>query len=550
MKRLPAQLACLSIFALFCQANAADALVRKEKLQIVFLFGQSNMVGLADPMTAWYLTQPAWVPPREVAMSKPETLDWRSLYWQGVQNFEGPQELKDQLQALYKERGKSRSLWRGRINDKKNAWQEEQWGPKPKDARDSIYEFLDGKAIEEGIYARMAAILDNPLNEFPQEKLYQQILDRDKKNAEHIERVREIYLKGTRGEDFTAFEAALQEAKIPKKPKGDIEALRATYAALAKKHVNLPIAGRTHIAGYGAITGSVGEGIQSSTQGPLSIGYGGGLTNIGPEYGVGITLERLVDAPILLVKCAWGNTTLKNAWRPGSLDGVETPIEKAVREAWNREETKRAEQNGREPKLLPPPAKTGGPGWSWTMALPHVRKVLADPGKYHPDYDPKLGYDLAGMVWFQGYSDTKNEAYGEQLVEMIKWFRKEVDAPKMPVVCGSMGVGAYDHKVFEGNVNRGMLYAANSPELKGGVDVVNTGRYYPLELDLLYDAISKLTKGEPEYDKLKRIQSGAISNKSYHYHGSAKFFLLAGDAMARSLAGLMGGGQASIHDLK
>ena len=550
MKRFPTLFACLSIFVLPFQGNAADSMVRKEKLQIVFLFGQSNMVGLADPMTAWYLTQPAWVPPCEVAMGKPEALDWKTLYWQGVQNFVGPQELKDQLQALSDERARSRNMWRGRINDKKSAWQEEQWGPRPDNKRDSIYAFLDAKAIEEGIYTRMAAVLDNPLNEFPQATAYQQILERDQKNAGHIERVREIYLKGTKGEDFAAFEAAIKEAKIPKKPKGDIEAIRAKYAALAKQHVNLPIAERTHIAGYGAITGSVGEGIQTATQGPLSIGYGGGLTNIGPEYGIGITLERLVDAPILLVKCAWGNTTLREAWRPGSLDGVETPTEKAVREAWNHEESQRAQAAGRAPQLKSPPKKTGGPGWSWTMALPHIRMVLADPGKYHPGYDPKLGYDLAGMVWFQGYSDSKNEAYGEQLVEMIQWFRNVMEAPELPVVCGSMGVGAYDHMVFEGPVNQGMLHAANSPELKGRVDVVNTGRYYPLELDLIYHAFNGLDRNSPEYLELKRIQNGAISNKAFHYHGSAKFFLLAGDAMARSLAGLMAGERPSIHDWK
>jgi hypothetical protein len=229
---------------------------------------------------------------------------------------------------------------------------------------------------------------------------------------------------------------------------------------------------------------------------------------------------------------------------------VETPIEKAMREAANREEIKRAEVNGRKPKLLPVPKKTGSPGWCWTMALPHVRKVLADPGKYHPDYDPEIGYDLAGMVWFQGFSDSKNEAYGEQLVEMIQWFRQQVDAPEMPVVCGSMGVGAYDQMAFAGNVNQGMLHAAKSPELKGSVDVVNTGRYYPLELDLIYRAFVGLDRDSGAFDDLKRIQNGAISNKAFHYHGSAKFFLLAGDAMARSLATLMGGGQASILELE
>ena len=35
---------------------AEQAPLKKEKLQIVFCLGQSNMVGLADVKTAWYLS--------------------------------------------------------------------------------------------------------------------------------------------------------------------------------------------------------------------------------------------------------------------------------------------------------------------------------------------------------------------------------------------------------------------------------------------------------------------------------------------------------------
>jgi hypothetical protein len=36
---------------------AEEAPIKKEKLQIVFCFGQSNMVGVADVKTAWYLSE-------------------------------------------------------------------------------------------------------------------------------------------------------------------------------------------------------------------------------------------------------------------------------------------------------------------------------------------------------------------------------------------------------------------------------------------------------------------------------------------------------------
>jgi hypothetical protein len=225
---------------------------------------------------------------------------------------------------------------------------------------------------------------------------------------------------------------------------------------------------------------------------------------------------------------------------------VETPTEKAQREAANALEAARAKEEGREPKPRPAPEKTGKPSWAWNMAMPAVREVLKNPGKYHPEYNPEKGYDIAGMVWFQGYSDMNNEAYGEQLDEMIKWFRKEINAPEMPFVAGSLGVGSYYHNAFKGYVNEGMVKAALSPDLKGSVDIVNTGRFYPLELDAADNIFLSMEKGTPEQQELNTFLRKTTSNKPFHYRGSAKFFLLTGDAMARSLANLMAGGEPTI----
>ena len=520
--------------------------IKKDKLQIVFCFGQSNMVGMAEVKTAWYLTQPQYVPPKDIALKKSKIFNWGDLYWQGVRTFEGPQEMKDQLKKLVDERGDSRAKWRGRVKSKTEPWNEAEWGPKPKiKNRDDMYAFLDKKAVEEGIYARMAKILDSPENKFPAEKAYEEIANRDTFNAGKIKLAREIYVNGTKGEDFDAFNAAVKKA-FPKDDKRSAEVKRTAYAKLAESMVNLPIAKRTYLAGFGAIAGSKGEGITSETNGILSIGYGADIIRIGPEYGIGIMLEKLVDAPILLVKCAWGNTTVNEAWRPGSLDGVETPTEKAMREAWNQKEIAKAKAEGREPKLRQAPKPKNKLSWCWSMTLPFVKKVLADPGKYYPGYDPKVGYDIAGMVWFQGYSDAGNKAYGEQLTEMIKWFRKEINAPNMPVVCGSMGVGGYNHTAFLGAVNSGMVYASQAPGLKGTVDVVNTARYFPAELGLLIKGLHAYGKDSPEYKKLIGIHLRANSNHGFHYYGSAKFMLLAGDDMAHSLANLMAGGKPNI----
>lgn len=525
-------------------------ILKKEKLQIVFCFGQSNMVGLAAVPTAWHMTQPQYVPPKEVALQKTRFFDY-NFYWSGVNYYEGPR--KAELAALIEERRISRMTWRQRVNGANGIqWDEAKWGKHPGKGRSNVEPFLDLKAEEEGIYQRIAEILDSKENKFTVNDAYAELVNRDKEIADAVERVRGIYLKETKPEDFDAFEAAVSAAVQEKRlvttvgkgaPFPDAEKHRAAYAELAEKHLHLPIAKRTRIHGHGAIAGSEGAGIETSTQGPLSVGYGGGLTTIGPEYGVGITLERLVDAPILLVKCSWGNTSIAGAWRAPSLDGVETPAEKAGREAWNKAEAERAKKEGREFIPTPAPTATGELAWAWNMVMPQVDKVLADPGKYYPGYDPKVGYEVAGLVWFQGYSDKDNPAYGELLAQMIRDFRKKVDAPNMPVVCGALGMAGFKSAAASQWANKGMLQAAQMPDLAGTVDVVNTAPFYPQEFDLLGQVMASFEQGTPEHEKALLMKKRATSNSGFHYHGSAKFFLLTGDAMARSLANLMAGGK-------
>ena len=539
-------IACAMAGILAMTANAGEKKIKKKKLQIVFLMGQSNMVGLADIRTAWYLTQPQYVPPKAVIATKSPKFNWENLYWQGIRTYDGPEKYKDALNALYLERRASRSKWRQRVRGVHGPWKAE-WGEKPKGSgRGVMYPYLDKKAEEEGIYKRMDEIIGNAENKFTMEVAYAEIIGREKENADAVKRVRNHYLRGTKAEDFDAFNAAVKEAKIPLRPETDVEAHRAKYAALAAKHLNLPIAKRTHIYAFGHVTGS-GEQNRKSSGGPLTVGYGGGITTIGPEYGVGIALERVIDGPILLVKCSWGNTALGGSWLPPSLDGVETPIQKTNRQAWNAQEADNAKKDGREPKLRAAPKKTGKLTYCWGMTLPQIDKVLADPGKFHPEYNSKAGYEVAGMVWFQGYSDNGNRAYGEQLVELVKFMRKKVNTPKMPFVCGTLGMASYKHVALKGDVNGGMVQASQHPDMLGSFDVVNTAPFFPVEIDHAHTVRKKVAKDSAEYKTAMAVIGKATSNKGFHYHGSAKCFLLMGDAMGSSLGNLIGGGEPTIN---
>jgi hypothetical protein len=506
------------------------------------MMGQSNMVGYAAPKTAWYLTQPTYQPPAKLGTYKPRFFNWNN-YWRGVTNTLGSEEYMAKGEALIAEREASRKLWRSRIfgnfsraakaEGKKDEWNYKQWGDPPHVRGIHNQEFLDIKAEEAGLYKRMEEYIESPENKFHPKVAVAGIAKRDGFIAEDLKRVKEIFLKGTKPEDFDKMaeaEAALKAAAEDRKKRQFPFENRLEYAKFLKESVNLPIAERTYIAAAGELRSDpLPEGKTfKQANGLLTVGWGQNTGVSGPEYPFGISFERMVDGPVLIVKVAVGGTSLSGNWRPPSLANAETLIEKAAREA-----------NGGEMDVKVGPL--------WTTAMAHVKEVLADPGKFHPDYDPKAGVELAGLVWFQGWNDLNNTAYGEQFVHFIKDFRKEVNAPALPVVTGLMGHEAWKQSTFATEPNKGMLYAAQQPELKGTVDVVNTLPYMPVELGYLWDVEKVFGKESKEAEKAADIKARAISKDGTHYFGNAKFVYLTGDAMARKLVNLLKGGEPSIH---
>jgi len=97
-------------------------------------------------------------------------------------------------------------------------------------------------------------------------------------------------------------------------------------------------------------------------------------------------------------------------------------------------------------------------------------------------------------------------------------------------------------------VNGGMVQAAQHPDMRGTMDVVNTAPYFPLELDMALTVRNSTEKESEEYKDAVEILKAATSNRGFHYHGSAKSFILMGDALGRSLVNLMKGGEPMIHE--
>jgi len=301
--------------------------------------------------------------------------------------------------------------------------------------------------------------------------------------------------------------------------------------------------------------------------GRLTTGYGsrqdpakdGG--KIGPEYTFGLAMERAGSGPVLLIKAAWGGKSLNYDFRPPSSG----PYPRTARDI----------ETGKNP--------VAGAGHYYRLMVEHARKVLADPARVCPAYDPKEGYELAGFIWLQGFNDmvdgnfyprrTKGEVgqrftpYAETLAAFIRDVRKDLGAPRLPFVIGVMGVGGKDPGSEDNLAFREAMAApAALPEFKGNVVAVRTAPFWDEKLGAIQDKKEKVRqmafelriKGkrsanadgrmtEPqqrqylkEYeDKLISPEEAALlkrgaSNGGYHYLGCAKTFALMGEAFAEA----------------
>ncbi|MFT5108336.1 MAG: hypothetical protein ACI8XO_003452 [Verrucomicrobiales bacterium] len=333
------------------------------------------------------------------------------------------------------------------------------------------------------------------------------------------------------------------------------------------------------------LTGSPEKGTLGEGLGKLTAGYGsrsdptedGG--KIGPEFTFGLAMEKAYDGPILIIKTAWGGKSLHTDFRPpsaGPYEFSETHLESLKKKGKNLVEVQadKAKATGRYYHLM----------------VEHVAKVLKDVKRVYPDYNAKLGYEIAGFAWFQGWNDMVDgntyperrnpggyDLYSELMTQFIRDVRKDLSAPEMPFVIGVMGVGGIRDE--PNYFRQAMAVPAALPEFKGNVIAVETAPYWDEPLSVLADemgAVKKaayyLKKGQPfhvrknpigdtllnkylegddtamsseeikafmkEY-RAKRIgpekeamwKRGA-SNAGYHYLGCAKTMALIGRAFA------------------
>lgn len=283
--------------------------------------------------------------------------------------------------------------------------------------------------------------------------------------------------------------------------------------------------------------------------GKLTAGYGSqhhiGSGKIGPELSFGITMQEHYEEPILLIKAAWGGKSLMVDFRPPSAGELDDPKNKDMA------------------------------GRYYALLIEHVKEVLAKAAG---------DYELAGFVWFQGFNDlvgpyprAEPEAgrksvkdyseYSRLLSCFIRDVRDDLNTPELPFVVGVLGVGGKEADEYTQAFREGMAAPAMSDEFKDSVANVFSENYWPTEIDAVQEKVSEVKKpfalewkaakkleGEARkqaQDELKQKERAAIeaaltedelftldvgvSNRGFHYHGSAKFFAQLGEAFAKSL---------------
>ena len=257
---------------------------------------------------------------------------------------------------------------------------------------------------------------------------------------------------------------------------------------------------------------SIADGNRKS--GPLTVGFGGSGDKIGPELGFGMSMAKKMDGPILLIKTSWGGKSLHYNFRPPSAGDYEL----------NEKEksSDRAEQIKKDT------------GLNYRMMIEQVRKVLGDLKSNHPDYDEAAGYQMGGVVWFQGFNDQFSDAfrdnYKDNMVHFIKDVRNEWKAPKMPFVIGVLGTGMTKDKVDANAVSVAQRAAAKHAEFKGNVSSVESYEVYDLS------AYEVFKKG---WQNHFAEWCAVGSDRPYHYLGSGKFFVRFGDKLASSMKELI-----------
>jgi hypothetical protein len=322
---------------------------------------------------------------------------------------------------------------------------------------------------------------------------------------------------------------------------------------------------------------SIGSSDEEQT-GRLTAGFGAANAGpkIGPEFTFGLTVEQLVEGPVLIIKTAWGGKSLNTDFRSPSAGPY----------VFSEAQLASLQTNGKDIEAIQE-EKRQATGVFYRQMIDHVRSVLADLPRVVPDYEPEQGYELSGFVWFQGWNDMVDgstyphrdqpggyDAYSDCMACFIRDVRKDLNTPELPFVIGVLGVGGpvaeygpdqQRYATVHTNFREAMAAPAALQEFAGTVTAVRTEAYWDRELseakakeNEARSQAKKMAKEESlapdeeqqRFEKLrgellslreKEVLEVGISNLEFHYLGSAKILGRIGEAFAKAVVELREG---------
>lgn len=231
-----------------------------------------------------------------------------------------------------------------------------------------------------------------------------------------------------------------------------------------------------------------------------------------------------VKEQVLLVKTCWGGRSVKRDFLPPSAG---LPPEETLRKELEAARKRKPDTTMEEVKARY--------GKAYRDMLASVRDVLANLKQHFPKYDERRGYELAGLVWFQGWNDMvdgsqraeKYADYTKRLTQLIKDVRKDLKAPNLPVVIGELGAGP------RGDFQAAQEAVARLPEFQGTVKFVKTRDFWEPEVEKM--VTEDAWKG-PDWPKFYNLGS----ERGYHYLGSARIYYRMGKAFGEGMIELLG----------
>jgi hypothetical protein len=210
--------------------------------------------------------------------------------------------------------------------------------------------------------------------------------------------------------------------------------------------------------------------------GDLAPGYGANESTIGPELGFGSVVGDAYEEPVLLITIAWGGKSIGKDFRP--------------------------------------PSSGGEVGSEYRQLVEMTKAVLLDAELLFPELEGRT-FELMGIGWHQGWNDRVNQAfndaYEENLSNLIRDLRKELDAPELPFVIAETGMSGKDEKHPRAlALMAAQAAVAEREEFKGNVGFVGTRDFY-------------------------RAPEVSPSGQQYHWNSNAETYYLIGEGMGRRM---------------